>query len=159
MEIKGYVWENVSGYLVGISFWKIYGISQDILGYLNRISFSGYVEKRYLIDRQRSPRTSHHIPPSPRLSEDIPWGDLPDARRACASAHAADSESTVEAHQPPPGIGPAAYAEPTPGPQPGRPSPCGRIRCRLGPMHQPTRAGPIAGPGRPLAGPVRLALG
>jgi hypothetical protein len=63
--MNGYVWDNGSGYLVGRSVLEICWISQDTLGYLIRISFSGYVEKRY----PESPKISGDIPPS----EDIPF--------------------------------------------------------------------------------------
>ncbi len=35
------------------------------------------MSRRNILSLQRSPRISHHIPPSPRISQDIPWGELP----------------------------------------------------------------------------------
>jgi hypothetical protein len=72
--------ENFEGYHDGISFWEIYGICKNILGYLTRISFQGYVDKRY----PESPKISFDIFPYPIIPQDIlrylPWGKLPDGR-------------------------------------------------------------------------------
>ncbi len=76
VEIYGYILDNYSGHLVGISCWDIFWISQDICRYLFRTSFQD-MSRRDILNLQRSLRTFHHIPSSPRISEYIPC-ELPD---------------------------------------------------------------------------------
>jgi hypothetical protein len=64
----------------------LFGDRWDIFGY-PWISYldiffrrSLWEYRRDILNLQRSPRISHHIRPSPRISEDIQWGELPDVR-------------------------------------------------------------------------------
>jgi hypothetical protein len=72
--------------LLGDHFWRSIGylrISSDIeLGYVfQEISRRDTI---MILNLQISPRISHHIPTSPKISEDIPWGELPDGADQCA---------------------------------------------------------------------------